>query len=175
MYLCPLLTTLFETVKGALPQSAQTSHAQLAHALVQYLGVEAPTDLEKYGIRSAGDLVDLISKVSHSNAPVRPRFQNSRSLKFSTNTHTLTTPNLTQIGLAVSPVLSLFNHSCEPNAVLVFPGSSRGEKGSPSMELVCIREINPGDEVNMNCPSPTNVLDSPSTDRRVICRYDSSA
>ena len=71
------------------------------------------------------------------------------ALKFSTNTHTLTTPNLTQIGLAVSPVLSLFNHSCEPNAVLVFPGSPRGEKGSPSMQLVCIREINPGDEVKI--------------------------
>ena len=54
-------------MKGALSQSAQSSHTQLAHALVQYLGVEAPTDLEKYGIRSAGDLVDLISKVGHSD------------------------------------------------------------------------------------------------------------
>ncbi|KAF9652312.1 SET domain-containing protein [Thelephora ganbajun] len=116
------------SLKGALSQSAQTSHAQLAHALVQYLGAEAPTDLKKYGICSAGDLVDLISK-------------------FSTNTHTLTTPNLTQIGLAVSPALSLFNHSCEPNAVLVFPGSPRGDKSSPSMQLVCIRDINPGDEI----------------------------
>lgn len=116
------------TVKGGLSQSAQTSHTQLAHALVQYLGVGAPADLEKYGIRSAGDLVDLISR-------------------FSTNTHTLTTPNLTQIGLAVSPVLSLINHSCEPNAVLVFPGSPRVDKGSPSMQLVCIRDINPGDEI----------------------------
>jgi len=58
-------------VKGTLPQSAQASHTQLAHALVQYLGVEAPTDLEKYGIRSAGDLVDLISKVSRSKSPAR--------------------------------------------------------------------------------------------------------
>lgn len=55
-------------MKGALPQSAQTSHTQLAHALAQYLGVESPADLEKYDIRSAGDLVDLISKVSSSNA-----------------------------------------------------------------------------------------------------------
>ena len=54
-------------MKGTLSQSAQTSHTQLAHALVQYLGVEAPTDLEKYGIHSAGDLVDLISKVSRSD------------------------------------------------------------------------------------------------------------
>ena len=66
-------------MKGALSQSAQTSHTQLAHALVQYFGVEAPTDLEKYGIRSAGDLVDLISKVSHPNTPIRPVFHNLRS------------------------------------------------------------------------------------------------
>lgn len=57
-------------MKGALPQSAQTSHTQLAHALVQYLGAEAPTDLEKYGIHNAGDLVDLISKVSDLNVMV---------------------------------------------------------------------------------------------------------
>lgn len=64
-----------QTVKGTLPQSAQTSHTQLAHALVQYLGVEVPTDLEKYGIRTAGDLVDLISKVNYSkcnNLPLKP-------------------------------------------------------------------------------------------------------
>ena len=59
-------------MKGALSQSAQTSHTQLAHALVQYLGVEAPTDLEKYGVRNAGDLVDLISKVSYSEASTWP-------------------------------------------------------------------------------------------------------
>lgn len=137
-------------MKGALPQSAQASHTQLAHALVQYLGVEAPTDLEKYGIRNAGDLVDLISKVSRSNVTVPPQVEESLFLKFSANTHTLTTSNLTQIGLAVSPALSLFNHSCEPNAVIVFPGSPRGNKGSPSMQLVCIRDINPGDEVSVN-------------------------
>ena len=143
-------------MKGTLPQSAQTSHTQLAHALVQYLGVEAPTDLEQYGIRNAGDLVNLISRVSRSNVIGKPTFKFlTYVLKFSTNTHTLTTPNLTQIGLAVSPLLSLFNHSCEPNAVLVFPGSPRDEKGSPSMQLVCIRDINPGDEVSTNqLPKP---------------------
>jgi len=137
-------------VKGTLSQSAQSSHTQLAHALVQYLGVEAPADLDKYGIRNAGDLVDLISKVSPSVAPTPAVRFTIHARKFSTNTHALTTPNLTQIGVGVSPVLSLFNHSCQPNAVLVFPGSPRGNKGSPSMHLVCIRDINPGDEVSMN-------------------------
>lgn len=56
-------------MKGTLSQSAQVSHTQLAHALVQYLGVEAPADLGKYGIHSAGDLVDLISKVSVAVQP----------------------------------------------------------------------------------------------------------
>lgn len=64
--------TNYTTVKGGLSQSAQTSHTQLAHALVQYLGVEAPTDLENYGIRSAGDLVDLISRVSRPKIMAQP-------------------------------------------------------------------------------------------------------
>jgi hypothetical protein len=37
---------------------------QLAHSLVQYLGVASPQDLSsQFGIQSAGELVDIISKV----------------------------------------------------------------------------------------------------------------
>lgn len=38
--------------------------SHLAHSVVPYLGLTAPSDLEEFGIMSAGDLVDTISRVS---------------------------------------------------------------------------------------------------------------
>ena len=53
----------FLAVKSSLPSSVHTSYAQLAHALVQYLGVNSSKELEPFGIKGAGELVDFISKV----------------------------------------------------------------------------------------------------------------
>ena len=39
------------------------AHTHLAHSVVGYLGLTAPSDLEQYGIMSAGDLVNMISRV----------------------------------------------------------------------------------------------------------------
>ena len=40
------------------------------------------------------------------------------------NTHTLTTPKLDPLGLYLSPHSALLNHSCRPNAVIIFSGSA---------------------------------------------------
>ncbi|KIJ28651.1 hypothetical protein M422DRAFT_189461, partial [Sphaerobolus stellatus SS14] len=119
--------------RGSLPSSSTDSYTQLAHFLVRYLGVTSPIELEPYGLHSAGDIVDLISK-------------------FTTNTFTLSTPTLTPIGTSVSPLAALFNHSCRPNAVIVFPRTphpSTGASGSsePSLHVIAIRDIEPGEEV----------------------------
>lgn len=59
----PLLTEDISD-KVALQQSASVeAHTHLAHSVVRYLGLEAPSDLEEYGIMSAGDLVHTISRV----------------------------------------------------------------------------------------------------------------
>lgn len=39
-------------------------HTHLAHGVVGYLGLTSPEQLEPYGIHSAVDLVDLVSRVS---------------------------------------------------------------------------------------------------------------
>ncbi|KAF9254291.1 SET domain-containing protein [Marasmius fiardii PR-910] len=104
---------------------------QLAHSLVQYLGVTAPQELsEQFGINSAGDLVDVISK-------------------FTTNAFTLSDPSLTPIGVCVSPSVALLNHSCDPNVVVVFPGAAENgnKKGQPLMEVVTIQDIAPEEEL----------------------------
>lgn len=80
---CPSLSIFFlfdishVPDKVALQQSASVeAHTHLAHSVVRYLGLTAPSELEEYGIMSAGDLVNVISRVrvqqvSHSSLLTR--------------------------------------------------------------------------------------------------------
>ncbi|WOO84849.1 Histone-lysine N-methyltransferase ASHR1 [Vanrija pseudolonga] len=81
-----------------------------------------PADMADFGFKSASELLDMCSA-------------------FSVNSFTLSAPDLTPIGVATSPVCALFNHSCEPNAVVVFP------RGGKDMQVVAISDIRPGEEV----------------------------
>ncbi|KAK7683554.1 hypothetical protein QCA50_013389 [Cerrena zonata] len=115
--------------RSSLPPSAFESHTYLAHSVVRYLGISSPTELAPFGLSSAGDLVDLISR-------------------FTTNTFTLTSPSLSPIGVCVSPTMALVNHSCDPNVVMVFPHASDAPTTTePLMHLVALREILPGEQV----------------------------
>ncbi|KAG1733445.1 hypothetical protein EDB19DRAFT_1222044 [Suillus lakei] len=104
------------------------NNTHLAHSLVRYLGLSSPGDLSEFGISSAGDLADLISK-------------------FVTNTFALTSPSLTPVGVSVSPLVALFNHSCDPRAVIVFPRSSRHPVEEPQMQVIALRDISPNEEI----------------------------
>jgi len=44
-------------------------------------------------------------------------------------------------------MLALLNHSCEPNAVVVFPNGGAVNEGK-GMELVALRDIDAGEEVS---------------------------
>ncbi|TDL19586.1 SET domain-containing protein [Rickenella mellea] len=117
--------------RGSLPPSATDSHVQLAHFLVRYLGVRGPGELSSFGLHSAAELVDLISK-------------------FTTNTFTLTTPSVSPIGVTISPLVALINHSCDPNASIVFPRSSPPNENAikePVLRVVALRDIPPGTEI----------------------------
>ncbi|KAH9896929.1 SET domain-containing protein [Cubamyces lactineus] len=122
---------MMQSNRSSLPPSSFESHTHLAHSLVRYLGVSSPGELEPYGLNSAGDLVDLISR-------------------FTTNTFTLTSFSLTPIGICISPTIAFANHSCDPNAVIVFPRTP----GSPAtmeplLNLIALRDIPPGKEVRI--------------------------
>ncbi|KAG2363956.1 hypothetical protein BDR07DRAFT_1402899 [Suillus spraguei] len=104
------------------------NNTHLAHSLVRYLGLSSPGDLSEFGILSAGDLADLISR-------------------FVTNTFALTSPSLTPVGVSVSPLVALFNHSCDPSAVIVFPRSSRNLAEEPQMQVAALRDISPNEEI----------------------------
>ncbi|KAF8579649.1 SET domain-containing protein [Ramaria rubella] len=117
--------------RSSLSLSTTESHSQLGHALVRYLGVESPVELEPYGLHSIGDLVDIISR-------------------FTTNTFTLTSPTLTPLGTCVSPIAALFNHSCLPNAVIVFPRPKMQASTAPQepvLHVIAIKDVLAGEEV----------------------------
>ena len=127
--------------RSSLQSSSSTTvelHTDLAHFLVQYLGASSPSDLSQYGIKTPIELVDIISRVRSSTSRVVPG--SHCQTQFITNTFTLTDASLTPIGASISPLVALINHSCDPNAVVVFPQPG-------SMQVIAIREIAPGEEV----------------------------
>jgi hypothetical protein len=69
--------------------------------------------------------------------------------KFTTNTFTISTPALMPIGACVSPVVALINHSCDPNAVVVFPraGGESRKYEEPLMQVIALKCIAPDEEV----------------------------
>lgn len=81
-----------------------------------------PADMASFGFHSARELLDLASA-------------------FAVNSFTLSTPDLTPIGVSTSALVALCNHACWPNAVVVFPSGRE-------MCVVAIRDIAPGEEVS---------------------------
>ncbi|EGO03364.1 hypothetical protein SERLA73DRAFT_174827 [Serpula lacrymans var. lacrymans S7.3] len=115
--------------RGSLQPSAFESHTHLAHFLVRFLDLSSPAELSEYGLSTAGDLVDIISK-------------------FITNTFTLTSSSLSALGVSVSPLVALINHSCDPNAVIVYPRcSNEPSTEEPLMQVVAIRDIEVDEEI----------------------------
>ena len=49
--------------RTSLQSSSFELHTHLSHALVRYLGLSSPEELAGFGLTSAGDLVDFISRV----------------------------------------------------------------------------------------------------------------
>ncbi len=141
----------------SLPASSIDAHTHLAHSIVRYLGVSSPAELAPFGINSSGDLVDMISRVSSQLGYAA--FANSL-LQFTTNTFALTSAALDPIGVCVSPTLALANHSCVPNAVVVFPRTPVSpSKQEPGAHLISLQDIKEGEQVmNLGAVSSGPVL-----------------
>ncbi|KAJ7152676.1 hypothetical protein C8R43DRAFT_476122 [Mycena crocata] len=108
--------------------SAYELHAHLAISLVRYLGLSSPSEIASFGMASGGDLANFVSR-------------------FVTNTFTITDPSLTPLGASVSPSVALINHSCDPNAVVVFPRTLSNPAQEPLMQVVALREISADEEI----------------------------
>ncbi|KAJ6476933.1 hypothetical protein C8R45DRAFT_833764 [Mycena sanguinolenta] len=107
--------------------SAYELHTHLAISLVRYLGLSSPSEIASFGMASGADLANFVSR-------------------FVTNTFTITDPSLTPLGASVSPPVALINHSCDPNAVVVFP-RSRPDTQEPLMQVIALRDIASDEEI----------------------------
>ena len=94
-----------------------------------------PADMAEYGFSTSSELLDLCSAVR----PGSPCLTEQVQLRV--NSFTLASPSLSPIGVAMSPIVALCNHSCQPNAAVVFPA------GGGEMVIVAIGDIQPGEEV----------------------------
>ncbi|KAK7046540.1 histone-lysine N-methyltransferase ASHR1 [Favolaschia claudopus] len=118
---------LLQSHKQEVPPSAYELHTHLAISLVRYLGLSSPSEIAAFGIASGADLANFVSR-------------------FVTNTFTITDPSLAPLGASVSPPVALINHSCDPNAVVVFP-RSRPNNQEPLMQVVALRDISANEEI----------------------------
>jgi hypothetical protein len=79
-------------------------------------------------------------------------------IQFVTNTISLTTPNLTAIGVAISPLAALINHSCDPNSVLLFPRDEPKTNYS-RIKIVAIKPIHEKEEVRSLLAARLDIFD----------------
>ncbi|KAJ7487905.1 hypothetical protein FB451DRAFT_729135 [Mycena latifolia] len=119
---------LLQSHNQDIQPSAYELHTHLAISLVRYLGLSSPSEIASFGMTSGADLANLVSR-------------------FVTNTFTITDPSLTPLGASVSPPVALINHSCDPNAVVVFPRASPSPAQEPLMQVVALRQIAADEEI----------------------------
>ncbi|PKI82960.1 hypothetical protein MVES_003145 [Malassezia vespertilionis] len=100
--------------------------AQLAFQLARFVSMDADpaTSLRAFECPDAESLLSMIGA-------------------YTANAFMLSDPQLDPIGVSISPVAALCNHSCTPNAVVVFPSSS----SSRTMQLVSLKPIRSGEQV----------------------------
>ncbi|KAK6909187.1 hypothetical protein I203_103204 [Kwoniella mangroviensis CBS 8507] len=119
--------------------------AQQAQHLQHYLSASIPTkgsdededqllpvNMEDFGFENVQEVMNFCSS-------------------FHVNSFTLSSPSLTPIGVSNSPLMALSNHSCDPNAIVVFPN------GAKYMELIAIKDIQIDQEIltsyiDLSCP-----------------------
>lgn len=70
--------------------------------------------------------IELMSQAASSYSGSREpiSFIQTLTARILINAHTLTTPSLDPLGLCLSPRSALLNHSCTPNTVIIFSGST---------------------------------------------------
>lgn len=123
--------------------------------------------MREFGFEDVGEVMDLCCAVRHSSPPPSLPFFSlpfstsnetltspflisllpwwvllTSRIQFMSNSFTLASPSLAPLGVAIHPTAALFNHSCWPNAVVVFP-----EGGKGGMHIVALRAIEEGEEV----------------------------
>ncbi|KZT20922.1 SET domain-containing protein [Neolentinus lepideus HHB14362 ss-1] len=120
-------TRQLASMQSSRPVAQAATHTQLAYSLVRFMGISGPEELLKFGVQGAGGVADVVAR-------------------FTTNAITLSTPTITPIGVLLSPLAALFNHSCDPSAVIVFP-TLPAAADNLKLKVVCIKDVQPDEEI----------------------------
>uniref|UniRef100_A0A7N6FHJ4 [histone H3]-lysine(4) N-trimethyltransferase n=1 Tax=Anabas testudineus TaxID=64144 RepID=A0A7N6FHJ4_ANATE len=120
-----LLINLFSADLSSMSEQKKQGLLQLASMLELYLQQEAPNLAQEIPSLppSCRDPLSLIAKVT-------------------CNCFTISDGELQEIGVGLYPSLSLLNHDCRPNCVMVFEGAK--------LQLRAIRDINPEEELSIS-------------------------
>lgn len=134
-------------------------------------GGAAKTRLKAFGLADSAQLLDFVCQVRQTAPPCLHDLSLS-ALQYATNSFTAASSDLSPLGVAVAPQAALLNHSCVPNACVVFPFGPGGREHpnrrgqQDPLRVVAIREIKPGEEVSTRLPSSSarcHRADLPST------------
>ncbi|CAN6281733.1 unnamed protein product [Urochloa humidicola] len=99
----------------AIPSSGMDNY-YLVDALESHIAEVDENQLVLYA--QMANLVNLVlSSLEHDLKEIAHTFS-----KFACNAHTICDPELRPLGTGLYPVISIINHSCVPNAVLIFDG-----------------------------------------------------
>ncbi|XP_033482398.2 histone-lysine N-methyltransferase SMYD3 [Epinephelus lanceolatus] len=115
-----------ESHLSSMPEQKKQGLSQLAAMLEMYLQQEIP---------------DLATEVT-STLPPSCREPLSLIAKVTCNCFTISDGELQEIGVGLYPSLSLLNHDCRPNCVMVFVGTK--------LQLRAVQDINPEDELTIS-------------------------
>uniref|UniRef100_A0A8C7WM90 SET and MYND domain containing 3 n=1 Tax=Oryzias sinensis TaxID=183150 RepID=A0A8C7WM90_9TELE len=111
-----------EIYLDSMPEQKKEGLSELATMLELYMETEIP---------------DLKQRMT-SELPLSCREALSIIAKVTCNCFTISDGELQEIGVGLYPSLSLLNHDCRPNCVMVFNGTE--------LQLRAVQDINPGEE-----------------------------
>ncbi|KAL7268574.1 hypothetical protein RUND412_008797 [Rhizina undulata] len=144
-FLCPLFAHLRPRI---LPASVRATITLLR--IFPSLSPEAQSavlrlrgHVEKFRAGDKWDMICLMAKgaYEYSGTILSEDFAREMYCRLLINCISHTTPDGEEIGLDFDPTASLMNHSCEPNAMMVFDGRGLG--------VFAVEEIKEGEEVTI--------------------------
>ncbi|XP_078800711.1 histone-lysine N-methyltransferase SMYD3 isoform X2 [Oryzias latipes] len=115
-----------ESHLDSMPEQKKEGLSELATMLELYMKTEIP---------------DLKQRMT-SELPLSCREALSIIAKVTCNCFTISDGELQEIGVGLYPSLSLLNHDCRPNCVMVFNGTE--------LQLRAVQDINPGEELRIS-------------------------
>jgi len=111
------------------------------------LQAKAAVEFTKSPASCMDPAINILCRVSPFHSPLHLNLIDKPELKMATNAFRATLSDQTPIGLCFEPVISLANHSCTPNATIMFDGRT--------ISLRALDAIEEGEQIFISYVDPT--------------------